>query len=219
MAQIVYTKAQLVERIQKHLNNGFPGSDWKISTNEMLLYIDTNIPFILKGQMFDNAKVTGVIDVPEAFLVTYNYTISSQDNNTKEWYITLAQPPLALPTGYDITQVYLANPADGKSQNAYPIKVKRVPYRDYMPKPNGFFYRVSNGQKLYLKTSDGSSLYGYSLFVEQPVSRTDDINAAMTLPDDAIEMLFNKTVATILQRYNIPQDIVQDNLPAGNKTS
>lgn len=218
MAQLTYSKAQLIERIQKHLSNGFPGSDWKITTNEMLLYIDSNIPFVLKNQMFELAKVNGVLETIEAYLVTYNYTITSQDTNTKEWYVTLAQPPLALPTGYDLTQVYIANPSDGKSQNGFPIKVKRVPYRNYMAKPSGFSYRIS-GQTLYMQVSDGSSLYNQNLFVEQPVSRTTDINAAMNLPDDALEMLFNKVVATILQRYQVPQDVIQDNLAPGNKTS
>ena len=62
-------------------------------------------------------------------------------------------------------------------------------------------------------------MWGYEGYVQMPISRTADKDAAMYLPDDAIEMVFNKVVATILQRYQIPQDIVKDNLPPGNKTS
>lgn len=218
MAAIVYSKQQLIERVKKHLADGFPNDDFNITDNEILLYVDSAIPFVLKGQMFENAKVTGVLDVPDAYLVTYNYTIGSQDTNTKEWYVTLAQTPLALPTGYDITNVYIANPADGRSVNAWPIKTKRQAYRNYMPLPVGWSYRVV-GQTMYLKQNDGSSLYQYNLFVQMPISRTADKDEAMRLPDDAIEPLFQKTVTTILQRYQIPQDIVQDNLMPGNKTS
>lgn len=218
MAALPYTKQALVERIKKHLADDFPGEDFSITDNEIILYIDAAIPFVLKGTLFENAKVTGVFDVPEAYLVTYNYTIASQNTNTLEWSVTLAQTPLSLPTGYDITSVYIADPSSGRSQNAYPITPKRKAYRNYMPKPSGFFYRIE-GQTMLLETADGSSLLNYSLFVQMPISRTTDRNAAMNLPDDAIKPIFDEVIKTILQRYSIPQDIVQDGLPAGNKSS
>lgn len=218
MAQLPYTKKALIERIVKHLNDKFSGDDFKISNNEILLYIDAAIPFVLKSQMFEMAKVTGVIDVPEAYLVNYEYTLTTQDTATREWYVTLAQTPLELPTGYDITNVYIADPQRGRSGNALPIKNKRVAYRDYLPRPSGFSYRLE-GQRMYLRTADGSSLLNFNLVVQMPISRTDNINDAMSLPDGAIEPLFTKVVTTILQRYGIPQDVIADNLPAGNKTS
>lgn len=218
MAAIVYNKSQFIERIKKHLANGWPGEDFSITDNEVLLYLDAAIPFVLKGHMFENAKISGVLDLPEAYLVTTAYTISSQSPTTLEWSVTLAQPPLALPTGYDIPNVYIADSSGGRSQNAYPISAKRTAYRDLMPNPSGFSYRVE-GQTMYLKASDGGSLIGYNLAVQMPVSRTTDKSAPMNLPDDAIDPIFDKVIKTILQRYNIPQDIVQDGLPAGNKSS
>jgi hypothetical protein len=215
---IAYTKNMLIERITKHLVGNFPGEDWKVTSNETLLYIDEAIPVVMKGQMFENAKMTGFLDVPEAYLLTYELPITTRNNNTKEWYVSLPQPPLALPTGYDITRTYVASPSTGASQNGFPIKAKRVPYRDYMPKPSGFSYRLE-GKTMFLSANDGSSLYDYNLYVQMPISRTADKDAAMYMPDDAIEMVFNKVVGKILQRYNIPHDIVKDNLPPGNKTS
>ncbi len=214
---IAYTKKMFIERVQKHLADGFPDEDFKITSNEILLYIDTTIPFVMKGQMFENAKVTGVLDVPEAYLVSYDFTVSNK-NAIGEWYVTLPQTPLELPTGYDITNVYIADPPSGRSQNALPIKNKRVSYRNYMPVPNGFSYRLE-GRTMFLKTWDGGSLLDYNLVVQMPVSRTDSITDVMSLPDGAIEPIFQRVISTILQRYNIPQDIIKDNLPAGNKTS
>lgn len=218
MAAIVYSKRQLIERIVKHMNSNFPGDDWKATDNEVLLYIDSLIPGVMKGQMFELAKVTGFLETIEAYLVTYNYTISTQNANTYEWYVTLAQPPLALPVGYNIPNVYIASPSTGRSQNAYPISTKRKAYRNNMPKPSGFFYRVE-GQTMLLEAADGGSLLGYSLFVQMPISRTADLDAAMSMPDDAIEMIFDKVVAKIAQREQLPQDIVKDGLEQGNKAS
>ena len=218
MAQLPYTKKAFIERVEKHLNDDFPGEDFKITSNEILLYIDSFIPGVMKGNIFENAKVTGFLDVPEGYLATYSFTISNRNSSTKEWYVTLPQTPLALPTGYDITNVYVADPVNGRSKNAFPVKVKREAIRSYLPKPSGFAYRL-DGDMMYLSANDGGSLLNYELQVQMPISRTEDIDAVMTLPDDAIEIIFQKTIATILQRYQIPQDVVKDNLPAGNKTS
>lgn len=215
---ISYTKGMMIERVKKHLNDGFPGEDFNITDNEILAYIDTSIPFVMKGQMFEMAKVTGFLDVPEAYLVNYQLTISNQNSSTKEWYVTLPQTPLELPTGYDVTNVYVSDPQFGRSDNALPISNKRVGYRRFLPHPNGFWYRLE-GQKMYLEASDGSALLDYTLNVQMPISRTDSINDTMSLPDGALEPLFQKTIAAILQRYQIPQDIVKDGLPAGVKTS
>jgi hypothetical protein len=218
MAIVTYSKRMMLERLKKHLNDGFPGEDFNITQNELLMYLDASIPFVMKAHVFENAKITGVLDIPEAYVLTYELTISTQNASTKEWYVTLPQTPLELPAGYDITNVYVTDPQFGRSDNALPISNKRVAFRDYMPRPTGFYFRLE-GQKMYLKASDGASLYNYTLNVQMPISRTDDLDDPMNLPDGALEPLFQKTIDTILQRYQIPQDIVKDNLPAGVKTS
>lgn len=208
----------LIERVVKHLKNGFPNNDWNITDEEVLLYIDSSIPFVMKGQMFNNASVQGVIENIDAYLVTYELLVTKKNAPTNEWYVELPQPPLALPTGYDIPNVYFGGNSTGRSQNVLPVNTKRSAYRNNMPKPTGVSYRVE-GYNLYLQGNEGQSLLNLHLFVQMPISRTTDINEPMSIPDDSIQPLFEKTVQTILQRYGIPQDIVQDGLPAGNKAS
>lgn len=214
---IAYTKSQIIERIRKHLNDGFPTTDFKVTDNEILLYIDAAIPFVLKGQMFDGVKITNVFEVPEAYLLTYLLTLTKYAP-TNEWVATLPQTPLSLPTGYNITDAYISTPGLGRGQSVFINQTKRVAYRNNMPKPNGVFARVETN-KIYLQSYNGASLNQQQLYVQMPISRTADVNDVMSLPDDAIEPIFQKVVATILQRYQIPQDIVSDNLPAGNKSS
>lgn len=218
MAQLPYTKAAFIERIKRHLANGFPKSSFSISDNEVLLTIDSVIPFVMKSMMFENAKVSGVLDIPEAYLVTYNFTSFTKVSSTREWSVELPQTPLALPTGYDITNIYFADDTNGRSQTVYFIKTKRTAYRNLMPKPSGISARVV-GQTLYLQANNNMPLYDMSLYVEMPISRTSDINADMNLPDDAIQPIFDKVIATLVQRYTMPQDIIKDDLSAGNKSS
>lgn len=217
MAAIVYSKAQLIERIEKHIAGDFIGNDFKITKSEILLYIDAGIPFVLKGQMFDNVKVTGIFEVPDAYITTYLISPITRNAATNEWVGTLPQTPLALPTGYNITDAYISQPNQGR-QSIFITSNKRVPYRNNLPKPSGLFARVEYN-KIYLQSPNGMPLNGQDLYVQMPISRTSDVNEPMTMPDDAIQPLFDYVVGKIAQRFSLPKDIVQDNLPSGNKSS
>lgn len=215
---VLYTKQMLVERLTKHLVSDFPGQDWKISDQEMMLYIDQSLAYIMVGQVYANAKVEGNLAVGEAWLTTYTLSTLAQDTPSGYWYSTLPQPPVNLPLGYSINRVYAAEAGSGQSQDFLPIKAKRVGYRKYMPMPTGARYWVT-GSKIWMTMNDGSSLNSYTVYVEMVKTRTESLTETLNLPDDAIEAIFQSTVKTILQRYSIPQDTVLDNLPPGNKTS
>jgi hypothetical protein len=70
-----------------------------------------------------------------------------------------------------------------------------------------------------VKASNGNALSGMNLYVEMMKTRTQDINEAINAPDDIIETVFMDVVKQLAQRYQMPQDIVKDQLPAGNKAS
>lgn len=214
---IPYTKQMMIERVNKHLNDSFPGNDWQVSANEVLLYLDSAIPAIMKGEMFENAKVTQVIDVPEAYLVTYSYTVILKNKSTNEWYVTLAQTPLALPNGYQVTDAYFSSSV-GRSMSVNFVSVKRQSYRQGLPKPPVVFARLE-GQNCYLQSYNGFSLLNQTFNIQLPISRTADVNAVMYLPDSALQGMFEYAVAKIKDRYAIPKDTIEDALPAGNKSS
>lgn len=214
---VPYSKKMFIERVKKHLVDGFPTTDFKVTDNEMLLYIDSAIPFVMKGHMFDNAKVTNVFEVPDAYLMSYEITALTKYKPTNEWVATLPQAPLELPYGYNITDAYISN-GISRGQSIVFTKTKRVPYRNNMPKMSAIYARVET-DKIYLQSYNGTPLNGQTLYVQMPISRTSNVDDVMSLPDGAIEPIFQKVVQTILQRYKIPQDTTLDNLPAGDKSS
>lgn len=215
---VPYNRKQLIERIKKHVSDGFPNDDFAPSTNEIMLYLDQAIAFSIVGKAYENAKIEGVLAVPEAFEITYNIGNLSQNSDTNEWYGTLPQPPLSLPLGYSIADVYFSSPSSGRSDSALPVRTKRVSYRNFLPIPTGLSYRVENNI-IWIKGSNGQYLGGINLYVQMPVNRTSDITAPMNLPDDVIMSVFDTVVKELMQRYQVPQDIVKDELPAGNKSS
>ncbi len=214
----LYTYQVFIRRIKKHLSDGFPNENFPITDKEVLLYITTAIPFVLRSQMLENTKVTGVMEVPEAYLVTYAITPLAQNRSTNEWYGTLPQTPLALPDGYNITDMYFGTTAGGKSQSFYFVSARRNAFRRDLPNPNGILARLQ-GNLIYVRAGNGQPLGDQSLYVQMPISRTDDVTAPMMMPDDAIEPIFKIVVSNILQRYGIPYDEIKDDLPPGNKAS
>lgn len=215
---IAYTKGSLVERIKRHIADGWPTSEFSASNNEVLLYIDQALAYTLVGQVWNNAKVEGNMAVPEAYLTTYALSTPSQDSVSGNFYATLPQPPVSLPLGYSISRVYAGLAGSGESFDFFPIKAKRVAFRRLMPMPSGARY-WTEGVTLWMAMADGSPLGSYNIYVQMAKTRTESMTEVMELPDDAIELVFNNVVGKLVQRMQFPKDIIRDDLPAGNKAS
>lgn len=215
---ITYTKQLLIERIKRHIANDFPSVDFSASDNEVLLYIDQALAANLIGQVFNNAKVEGSIAVPEAYLTTYLLPSLQQDLVTKEWTTTLPQPPVSLPLGYSVDNIYFANSINGKGASVFLIKSKRVSYRNNMPKPYGVSARIE-GSKLILEANNGQTLSGQNVYARMITTRTESLTDIMALPDDAIEIIFMNVVAKLKDRLGLPKDVILDDISAGSKAS
>lgn len=215
---IQYTKRMFSERVRIHVGNNFPDSEMSLTENQVILYIDQVLATTLVGQSFAYAKLEGNICTPEAYLSTYNLTDIQQESNTGYWFVTLPQPPVSLPLGYSITDVYFAKTAFGKSDPILPIKNKRVSYRTFLPLPTGTRYWVE-GSIMWLAASNNQPLLGQNLYVQMAKTRTNDPLEIMDIPDDANDSIFKGVIALCKERLGLPQDTIQDNLPAGSKNS
>lgn len=213
-----YTWEQFVNRFERHINNDFPGTDFTISKNELLLYINEAMSFGLVGQVWQGAKVTGFMEVPEAYVLQFELDDLTQDTVSGYWTTTLPQPPLSLPLGYSINRIYPATTGFGQGQDCIAIKANRVGRRKNMPMQFGVRYWVT-GNKLWLAASDGSSLLNQTFYAEMPSTRAVLITDYINLPDDAQSFIFDKVMVRIKERLGLPQDVIQDDLPSGNKAS
>lgn len=214
---IAYTKRLLVQRLRQDLANDFPDSEFEISENEVLLHIDQALAFNAVGQIYAGAKVLGTLEVPEGYITRYLLSALIQDTVTSEWYATLPQPPVSLPLGYSITRAYFASTGNGVSQEILPIKAKRAPYRNLMPRPAGAEYKV-NGSTIYITANDGQPLSSFAVYVEMLNTRTSSMTDVLNLPDDAIEGIYNLAYNKLVQRYKMPKDVIKDDIGAGNTT-
>lgn len=214
---VPYNRKQLIQRIRKHVNNGFPNDAYATSDNEINLYIDQANAFGLVGQVWMGAKVMGYMELPEAYLATLQLPALQEDPNTGYWYTTLPQPPVGLPLGYSVNRIFSAGPGNQGNQDFFMIKANRVGRRTNMPLPSGVRAWIE-AYTLWCAASDNQPLLGKPVFVQMPTTRTSDITLPMNLTDDAIEAIFNSVVAQLTKRYQEPKDIINDDLPAGNNT-
>jgi len=213
-----YSWQQLINRIWKHFNNDFPGTDFTVTNSEMLLYINEAMSIGIVGTVYGGAKVLGTFEMPESYIVHFQLAALQQDNVTKNWYSTMPQPPLSLPLGYSVNRVYFANSTDGEGIDCLPIKAKRVGYRKNMPMPLGVRYWITNN-RIWLVASDGSSLLNQDCYIDMPSTRAVNLTDMIPLPDDATEAIVTKVLARLKDRLQLIQDVVQDDLPQGNKAS
>lgn len=220
MATPPYIWKQLIQRIRKHMNNGFPNDSFATSDNEILLYLNQANAYGLVGQVWMGAKVQGYMEMPEGYLATLQLPALAEDPITGDWLTTLPQPPVSLPLGYSINRIYSAGPGNQGNQDVFMIKANRVGRRANMPMPGGIraWVDYTNNTVLRLRASDNQPLLGKVFFVQMPTTRTSDITLPMNLPDDAIEGIFNSVVMQLTKRYQEPKDVINDDLPAGNNT-
>ncbi len=215
---LVYSMATLVERIKRHMANGFPSASFFASDNEIQLYINDALAFGLVGGVYNMAKMEGTLSVPDGYLQTYSLPALTQDNITREWKTTLPLPPLSLPLGYSLSNAYFADSVNGKGIQINLIKPNRVAYRKNMPLQYGVNAWVE-GSTFILEASDGSSLLDKNLYVTMASTRVADVNAPLNVPDDVIANVFNLVTNKLIERLKNPKDIVKDDISAGNKAS
>lgn len=215
---LTYSWLQFIVRVEKHFNNDYPGTDFTVTRNEILLYINEAMSSGIVGQVYNGAKVLGALEMPDAYILQFELEALTQDTVSGYWTTDLPQPPLSLPLGYSINRVYPATTGFGQGKDCIAIKPKRVGRRKTMPMQFGVRYWVT-GQKIWLAASDNSSLLNQTFYVEMPSTRVTNVNDPMNLPDDAAEGIFLKVIAKLKDRLGIPQDVIQDDLPKGRKDS
>lgn len=217
---IPYSWKMLIQRISKHMNNGFPNDAFATTDNEILLYIQQANAFGLVGQTWAGGKVLGYMEMPDAYLATVALPALAEDPVTGDWFTTLPQPPVSLPLGYSINRIYSSSPGNWQNQDVLMLKANRVGRRRNMPSPDSIqgWIDYSNATILRLRSTDNQPLLDVPFYAQMPITRVTDVTKPMNLPEDAIEQIFTSVVTKLIQRYQQPKDIVHDDLPAGNNT-
>ena len=76
---LTYSWKQFINRVQRHFNNDFPGTDFTVSPSEILLYINESMSSGIIGQVYNGAKVLGALEMPDAYILQFELDALAQD--------------------------------------------------------------------------------------------------------------------------------------------
>ena len=206
------TKKILVERVIRHLSNGFASDDLTLTNNEVWLYCLDAIAKVSTQRAREGWAMEQVWEIPEGLSTRLKFTSFLRDNELAEYSITLPQLPIGLPLGVSILDVYLAGKR-GRSKSFYPIKANRAAYFQETVKGKTDAYYYLLGTKLSLVGIEMLGITDSLYVVMQSVKdETTGDNTPLNMPDDMINDVFLLVVNLVRTRYNLPQDNNNDGL-------
>jgi len=207
------TRKILVERVIRHLSNGFASDDFTITDNEVWLYCLDAISKIVTQRARDSWAMESVWEIPEGLSTRLKFTQFTRDDELAEYFVTLPQMPIGLPLGVSILDVYLAG-KKGRSKSFYPIKANRVAFMSETEKGKTDAHYYLTGTKLSLvdieMLGNTDNLYVVMLSAKDETSTSENI--PLNMPDDMINDVFVMVVNLVRTRYALPQDNNNDGL-------
>lgn len=203
------TRQQLIDRILRFYYNNFPSDDSVISNNEVDLYITDAIAVVMNKQMQDAYEITGIMSVPEGYITTYKLTAPTLDDTTGFYSQTLPHPPIG--KGESIVGVYFSG-SKGKSKPVLHVKPEEMDYFNFMPMPpQAAFYWVENNT-IYFHSNTDISHTTDKINVRMASVVQDSNSDTLNIPPDAVNLVFNTVINTMLQRKNINSDLSEDGI-------
>jgi hypothetical protein len=201
------TRRFLCELIQRRFAGGDPSDDFPIQLEEINGWLN----FGLAAAAMKNYGDTAALDVEhvaDAFYYTFTALPLSMDSATGYYYTTLPQLAYALPKGYDITGVNIAEGGQLSKGFVRIFQNQLDRYRDMRMPPNKSAYWVE-GSTLYVNSP--FLLDGKSLRVRMASGGdSSDLDSQVGVPDDLVDFVVAQVYNKFLPFMNVKPDLSND---------
>ena len=107
------TREQLIELIQRDINNGLPFDDAQITNNEVSLWLNQAIASVMEDRYKKDSEIESINYMNDFYYATFKNRVVSADTDTGYYSFELPQVPLGLPRGISIAGVYFKS-AEGQ---------------------------------------------------------------------------------------------------------
>src|SRR5690606_2264262 len=101
------TRKEICELIQRRLAGGTPSNDFEPVLDEINKWLDFGVGQAAVQNYRDSTQIE-VEYVGDAFYTTFKGIALTKDPDSGYWSGTLPTPPVGLPSGHDISSVYVA---------------------------------------------------------------------------------------------------------------
>ena len=202
------TRAQLIELIQRDLNNGLPHDDAQVTDNEVGLLLSQAIATVMEERHKASSELESIKYMNDFYYATFKNRNVSKDTDTGYYYFELPQVPLGLPRGISIAGVYF-KAADGQlTETVVQIAPQEIDLMRGLPMPKNKIYGWAEGKVFYMisykKIKD---LKAIVRMVTTKIDDSDDIpdNLGLAATDLVLRRL--KTRGNVIDISNDGTDI------------
>ena len=205
---MVVTTQMMIDRVRRTYYNNYPSSESVLTDNEILLFVNDAVAAAAAKQTNENYAITGIMSVPEGYITTFEITALVKDDDTGFYSASIPHPPLGLAQSSGIQSCYFVG-LRGQSKPIIHVSPNEVDFFRFMPGPpqSAFFWIEGATIFIFARTNIQSTA---KINLRMATMVTNDLDAPINLPPDAIDMVYNVILGKLLQRKQIISDEVID---------
>jgi hypothetical protein len=144
------TRAQLVELIQRDINNGLPFDDAQITDNEISLWLGQAIATVMEERYRKDSEMESITYMNDMYYATFKNRLVSKDTDTGYYYFSLPQVPLGLPRGISIAGVYFKSAEGQLTDTVIQIAPQEIDIMRVLPMPKNKVFGWTEGSTFYM---------------------------------------------------------------------
>jgi hypothetical protein len=198
------TKAQMIELIQRDVNNGLPFDDAQITDNEVSLWLGQAIASVMEDRYKKDAEIESITYMNDFYYATFKNRTVCKDTDTGYYYLCLPQVPLGLPRGIAISGVYFKSAEGQLTETVIQIAPQEIDLMRSIPMPKNKIYGWAEGQLFYMMSY--KNIKDLKAVVRMVTSKFDDCD---DIPDNIGVAATDLVIRRLRARTNM-QDISND---------
>lgn len=198
------TKAQMIELIQRDVNNGLPFDDAQITDNEISLWLGQSIASVMEDRYKKDAEMESITYMNDFYYATFKNRAVSKDTDTGFYYLSLPQVPLGLPRGISISGIYFKSAEGQLTETVVQVAPQEIDLMRSIPMPKNKIYGWAEGQLFYMMSY--KNIKDLKAVVRMVTSKFDDCD---DIPDNIGVAATDLVIRRLRARTNM-QDISND---------
>jgi hypothetical protein len=198
------TRAQLIELIQRDVNNGLPFDDAQITDNEVSLLLSQAIATVMEERYKASAELESIIYMNDFYYATFKNRSVVKDTDTGYYYFELPQVPLGLPRGISIAGVYFKSAEGQLTETVVQIAPQEIDIMRGLPLPKNKIYGWAEGKQFYMMSY--KNIKDLKAIVRMVTTKSDECD---DIPDN-IGLAASDLVLRRLKARTNMQDISND---------
>jgi hypothetical protein len=198
----------MVDRVRRTYYNDYPDDSSVLTDNEILLFINDAVAAAITKQTNEEYAVTGIMSVPEGYISSFQLNSFTKNADTGFYTATLPHPPIGLPGNSGVQSCFFIG-TKGQSKPILYVSPNEVDFFRFMPNPPHAAYYWIEGNTIYFFVKSNLPT-GSKINVRMATHITNNLDASINVPPDAVDFVYSMVLQRLLQRKGINSDDTLD---------